>query len=327
MRILPLVLLAALAAPAPAFAGDWPTFSYDARRSGWARSEVILNRDNVGQMALKWKTTVENQPKSQAALTAPIVVTDVRTSEGRQGLKDLVYVAGTGDVMYAIDANNGEIVWEREFQSEVTNKVPGMWLCPKGLNATPTVDLAKNAISAISTDGRLYALNLATGKDLFRSQQWVPAFAKAWSLNRIADVLYTTISQQCGDSVSGVSSIDISNPENIVIRVWRASPGYGAGVWGRAGVAIGRDGGIYAGTGDGPFNPGQRVFGNTMFRLNPETLELVDYYTPSNWEYVWKRDFDITASAVVLDYEGRDRRQGGRTVPDGRQRHGRPDAS
>ena len=43
-----------------------------------------------------------------------------------------------------------------------------------------------------------------------------------------------------------------------------------------------------------------------MFRLNPDTLELEDYFTPANWEYVWKRDFDITASAVVLEYKGRE---------------------
>ncbi len=306
MKTRNLALFAAFVAALPCHAGDWLTFSYDARRSGWARSEVILNRDNVGSMVLKWKTTVENEPKSLAALTAPIVVTDVRTGEGRRAKKDLVYIAGTGDVMYAIDALNGEIVWEKQFRTDVTNKVPGMWLCPKGLNATPTVDLAKNTIYAISTDGRLYALDLGTGRDQYRPQQWVAAFAKAWSLNRIGDVLYTTISQNCGEAVSGVTSIDVSNPENIVIRVWRSTPEYGAGVWGRAGVAIGRDGGIYAGTGDAPYNPGQRIFGNTMFRLDPETLELVDYYTPSNWEYVWKRDFDITASALVVEYKGRE---------------------
>ena len=298
------LLFALVVAATPCWAGDWPTFGYDARRSGWARSEVILDRENVGDMVLKWKTSVENEPKSLAALTAPIVVTDVRVGEGRRATKDLVYIAGTGDVLYAIDAGNGEIVWEKEFRTDVTAKSPGMWLCPKGLNATPTADVSKNTLYAISTDGRLYAMDLATGKEKFRSQQWVPAFAKTWSLNRIGDVLYTPISQQCGDTVSGVTSIDVSDTENIVIRSWRSTPEYGAGIWGRAGVAIGRDGAIYAGTGDGPFNPGLRVFGNTMFRLDPDTLKLVDYYTPTNWEYVWKRDFDITASAVVVEYKG-----------------------
>ncbi len=292
-----LALLVAL----PLLAGDWVTFGYDARRSGWAQSEVILNRENVGGMELKWKASVENLEKSLAALTAPIVVTDVPTESGK---KDLVYIAGTGDVVYAIDTATGETVWEKKFRSQIDTDVQGMWLCPKGLNATPMADVAKGRLYLISTDGRLYALELGTGKELFRSQQWVPPFAKAWSLNRIGDVIYTPISQQCGDTVSGVTSIDISNPENIVIRVWRSTPEYGAGVWGRAGVAIGRDGGIYGGTGDGPYNPGRRIFGNTMFRLDPDTLELVDYYTPANWEYVWKRDFDITASSLVLEYNG-----------------------
>ena len=127
-RLAPLLLLVA-APPCPA--GDWPTFGYDARRSGWARSEVILNRENVGGLVLKWKTTVENEPKSLAALTAPIVVTDVRTGGERRARKDLVYVAGTGDVFYAIDAANGEIFWEKQFKTDVVNKVPGMWLCPQ----------------------------------------------------------------------------------------------------------------------------------------------------------------------------------------------------
>ena len=39
-----------------------------------------------------------------------------------------------------------------------------------------------------------------------------------------------------------------------------------------------------------------------MFRLNPETLKLEDYYTPPNWDYVYKRDFDITVSATLFEY-------------------------
>ncbi len=283
----------------PCFAGDWPTFAYDQRRSGWARSEVILNRDNVTNLTLKWKKKVENTTKSLTALTAPIVITDVRVGTDQ---KDLVYIAGSGDVFYAIDAANGEIIWEKKFPSQIAAKSDGMWLCPKGLNATPTVDVGKNTIYVIATDGKFYALDLATGKEKYRAQQFVPAFAKTWSLNRIGDTIYTPISQNCGDTPSGVASIDVSDPGAIVIRNWRATTRFGAGVWGRAGVAIGKDGSIYAGTGDSPFNAVKGVYGNTMFRLNPETLKLEDYFTPANWDYVYKRDFDITVSATVFEY-------------------------
>ena len=172
-------------------AGDWPTFSYDQRRSGWARDEVILKRDNVANLTLKWKKSVENTTKSLTALTAPIVITDVRVADGQ---KDLVYVGGSGDIFYGFDAANGEIVWEKQFKTDVANKVPGMWLCPKGLNATPDVDVSKNTIYVIATDGKFYALDLATGKEKYRAQQFVPPFAKTWSLNRIGDTIYTPIS-------------------------------------------------------------------------------------------------------------------------------------
>ena len=283
-------------------AGDWPTFGYDAQRSGWARDEVTLTRKNVSGLKLKWKKKVTNEPKSLTALTAPIVVTDVRTEDGT---KDLVYTAGSADYFYAIDASNGEIVWERQFKTDVTNKRPGMWLCPKGLNATPAADVTRKTIYAISTDGRLYAMDLATGKDHYRAIQAVSAFAKAWSLTLRGTTVYTSISQNCGDMPSGVVSIDVSDPVMPVIRHWRSAR-HGAGVWGRGGVALGADGSIYAGTGDGDFNAAQRNFGQTMFRLHPETLKLEDYFTPKNWDYVRKRDFDITASATVFPYKDRE---------------------
>ncbi len=300
-NLISLVLL--LTTALPCLAGDWSTFAYDQRRSGWARDEVILNRDNVANLTLKWKKTVENETKSLTALTAPIVITDVRTADGE---KDLVYVAGSGDVFYAIDTANGEIVWKKKFTTQIQAKSEGGWLCPKGLNATPTVDVKKNTIYVIAVDGKFYGLDLGTGREKFRAQQFVPAFAKTWSLNRIGDTLYTPLSQNCGETPSGVASIDVSDPTAIVIRHWRSTPRYASGVWGRAGVAIGKDGSIYAGTGDGAFNAAQGLYGNTMFRLNPETLKLEDYFTPPNWDYVYKRDFDITVSATVFEYGDRE---------------------
>ena len=278
-NLISLVLL--LTTALPCLAGDWSTFAYDQRRSGWARDEVILNRDNVANLTLKWKKTVENETKSLTALTAPIVITDVRTADG-------------------------EIVWKKKFTTQIQAKSEGGWLCPKGLNATPTVDVKKNTIYVIAVDGKFYGLDLGTGREKFRAQQFVPAFAKTWSLNRIGDTLYTPLSQYCGETPSGVASIDVSDPTAIVIRHWRSTPRYASGVWGRAGVAIGKDGSIYAGTGDGAFNAAQGLYGNTMFRLNPETLKLEDYFTPPNWDYVYKRDFDITVSATVFEYGDRE---------------------
>jgi hypothetical protein len=62
---------------------------------------------NVSRLELKWKMQVKNQPKFLTALTAPIVATGVDTPQGRT---DLVYVAGSSNNFYALNAGNGSVV-------------------------------------------------------------------------------------------------------------------------------------------------------------------------------------------------------------------------
>ena len=295
------IFLACFVAAVPLLADDWPTFGHDPQRSGWAREERVLSRDNVSGLKLKWKVKLENETKSLTALTSPIVVSGVATENGP---KDLVYVGGSGDVFYAIDTANGEVVWSKIFKTDIVNKRPGMWLCPKGLNATPAADPERQTIYVIASDGRLYALDLATGKEKFRAVQFVPPFSKNWSLNLRGSTVYTSISQNCGDTPSGVASMDLSDPVRPVVRNWRAAR-YGAGVWGRGGIVLDDRGRIFGATGDGDFDPAASNYGQTMFALNPDTLQLLDYFTPRNWEYLKKRDFDMTASPVVFAYNNR----------------------
>ena len=38
---------------------DWLTWGYDQERTLWNRAENVLDKNNVGQLALKWKTVHE----------------------------------------------------------------------------------------------------------------------------------------------------------------------------------------------------------------------------------------------------------------------------
>ncbi len=295
MKIFAIVLLAGLSLAA----ADWTMFGGDPQRTGWARTEHELTPDSVGQVKLLWKQTLENEQKSLTALTVPIVVSGVATEAGA---KDLAFVAGSGDNVFALDVRDGSKVWERAFKSESRAASPGFWLCPKGLNATPTADVDKSLLYVISTDGRLYALDMATGKDRYRAMQVVPPFAKVWSLNRIGDRIYTSVSQNCGDTPSGVVMVDVSDPNHYDIKTWRSAK-YAAGIWGRGGAIIGNDGYVYGATGDGGYDPAAGDYGESIVALDPETLELVDYFTPENWDYVRQRDFDIGTSPVAFVYK------------------------
>jgi outer membrane protein assembly factor BamB len=287
---------------ASAASGEWPTFGGDPQRTGWARQETILNRGNVNTLELKWKLQLDNVPKELTSLAAPIVVDQVKTI---RGIKEYVVVAGSSDTILAIDADTGKLAWKKSFG--VTGQ-PGRkvsTLCPFALNATPVAQNGRPKTAyAISSDGKLHALSMVDGEDRFAPIPFVPAFSKNWSLNLVGGVLYAPISQRCNGVPSAVYSIDLNNPDHL-IRSFQAGPA-GAGIWGRAGVAISAGGTVFGETGDGPFNPEVGQFSDTILALSPD-LKLADYYTPSNREWLTRKDLDMgNMSPVVFSIGGKE---------------------
>ena len=98
------------------------------------RRRKILTKDSLKNFGLQWKLHLDNEPKELISLTAPVVVEDVYTAKG---VKDVVVVAGSSDNLYAIDADSGKLMWQKNFTVEVKPKQKPHWLCPNGLNDTP----------------------------------------------------------------------------------------------------------------------------------------------------------------------------------------------
>jgi outer membrane protein assembly factor BamB len=121
-------------------------------------------------------------------LTAPLVASNVATS---QGTKTVVYVAGSSDTFFALDVQDGKVLWSRTFYSAVLPANESFFLCPNAVNATPTIDQNRTIVYTLARDGKLYGLDLGSGKTKFGPFQFVPAFAKAWRLNFYEGVVYT----------------------------------------------------------------------------------------------------------------------------------------
>ena len=141
-------------------AADWPTFGHDPQRTGWAYEETMLSPENVSTLELKWKTKVKNEFRILSALTVPVVAIGVPTLKG---VRDVVYVAGSGDHVFALDAETGEVLWTRSFKSYVGPKnsgYQGTFLCPNGITATPVIDRSTGVLYVIAADGALYGLDL-----------------------------------------------------------------------------------------------------------------------------------------------------------------------
>lgn len=301
------VLLRALAfaATSATLFGNWPTFGGDAQRSGWAREETEISRDNVKQLHPLWTVKLDNEPRELNNLTSPVAVSPVYTDAG---VKNLVVVGGSSDNIYVVDGDTGKVMWHKQF----TNSAPppsgpqshGSYFCPNALNDTPAVthtDAGYN-VYVISIDGKLHGLNLLNGEDRFEPRPFVPAYSKNWSLNVVDQVVYTSTSQGCAQAKSAVWAMDLSNPASPVTQ-FVANP-YGAGIWGRGGVSLANDGTVYAATGDGPVDPAGKKFSDTVLALAPKTLALADYYMPANANYLTRKDLDLgNSTPVAFNYK------------------------
>ena len=293
------VLILSSSAPSDLEAKDWLTFSGNPQRTGWAKDETRITKENVKGLRLEWKLQLDNQAKELNGLTVPVIIEDIITP---RGFKDVVVVAGSSDSLHAIDADTGRLLWEKKLTAGGTPKSPPHWLCPNALNATPVIDRATATVHVIASDGKLHSLNVVGFEYRTPPAQFVPPFSKNWSLNLVDGVLYTTTSQGCNGATSGVYSMDLKDPRRPV-SFFQASTA-GAGVWGRAGAAIASNGMVIVETGDGPYDTAAGKYSDTFLGLSRKDLKLVDYYTPANREWITKKDLDMgNISPVVFPFK------------------------
>ncbi|HXJ39065.1 MAG TPA: PQQ-binding-like beta-propeller repeat protein [Bryobacteraceae bacterium] len=289
---------------------SWPTWGGDPQRTGWQKSETKLAAGSLSNVRLLWKMKLENEPKALHALHEPLILGNIITPHG---FKELAIVAGSDDNIFAIDADLGRIVWKRHFQVPPPNDGRGPhWLCPGGLTATPVISQPAGrggppttpTLYAIASDGMLRQINLANGEDLAPPVPFVPkGNGKPYSLNLVDGVLYTATGQGCGQVPNGVYALNLSDPAKKVSKFETGS----GGIWGLAGSAMSTDGGtLYAETGDGTYDPASSRYANAFVALGAKDLKLKDWYAPTNWEWIYKRDLDMNVTPVVFPFHGRD---------------------
>ncbi len=289
------------AAKEPPPTREWLTWQGDAERTGWAKAETALSKANISRLDLLWKSqldAVPNKVNLYATLTDPLIVNDVPT---KQGPKKLVFVASAENNLYALDAETGAPLWERKFPNTMKPAQPASGNCPNNLNANPVVDKQSGIIYVLTNDGRLRGLGLADGDDRMPPSDFVTPYSRNWSLNLIDGLIYTSSSRGCGGAISSIAAIDVTKPNHPVMKFY-PSTGKASGPWGRGGI-IRSPGGVVAQTADGAYDPASGRFGNTFVSLTKD-LRLTDSYTPANWDYLNRKDFDLgSASPTVFQYE------------------------
>jgi len=300
------IFLLAFALSLTARAADWTTYGHDPQRSGWAFEETTINRDNAPSIVLKWKAKLPNESYSLSALTAPVVASGVSSAKG---IRTAVYVAGIGGTVFALDSETGEQLWTHTFKYRIQpgkGGYQGTFRCPDGITATPVIDKAAQILYVIAADGALYGLDLGSGAVRYGPVQFVASYAKAWSLNLVDGVVYTTLSQGCGAGLSGFYGINVRDRHHATVHQLLLSNTDTAGIWGSGGPVIGDNGRIYGSTADGRFDPAVGDYSNTVISASLPNLNLLDYFLPLNWDYLRKKDLDMgSASPVFFGWKNR----------------------
>jgi outer membrane protein assembly factor BamB len=103
---------------------------------------------------------------------------------------------------------------------------------------------------------------------------------------------------------SHMIAMDLNSPARPVTRFF-TSTARPNGAWSRAGLAWGHDS-LFVQTADGVWDPPKGLWGQTLLRLAPKTLTVMDYFTPSNLDEINAKDLDYgSGGTVAFTYRNR----------------------
>jgi len=156
----------------------------------------------------------------------------------------------------------------------------------------------------LSGDGSVHTVNAADGEELSQPYKFIGANAKAYSLNLWDGVLFTTTAQGCHGNPNKMWAVKLDDPSHTVMSAFPKS----GGLWGRSGAAIDSNGVAWAPTGDGRYEKETETYGNGLIgaKVVGNELKIVDYFIPSNWSWLQKRDLDFQVTPTIFTYKGRE---------------------
>ena len=176
MLAMMILLFGVLSSASRAVAADVTTYHYDNNRTGWNAAETVLTPAalRAGRFAQLQSVALDNQVDAQPLLVSHLTMGD------RQ--RDVLYVVTESNTVYAIDANLGVVLLQRQLGTPVETGKGKPIDCGNnakeiGITSTPVIDRANDALYAIgflwennTPVYRLYALDLETLADKVPSQ-------------------------------------------------------------------------------------------------------------------------------------------------------------
>jgi hypothetical protein len=301
-----------------------PMSQYDYGRTGANLQEWMLNPSNVDP-AHFGKLFSRSVDDSIYAL--PLIVPNLEMSGRRH---NVMFVATMANTVYAFDADDpaqSEPLWSRNLGTPA----PGdSWIGPThhGILGTPFIDVPTGTLYVVTLvqkddESNLWvnALDMYSGTPKYNSPQLmsfpfagpegtltnVKGALQRAGLLMVNDVLYLAVANVVPDPIdqhwSQEGFLQAFNARDLKQRlaVFQTTPtGRKGGIWqGGRGIAADDSGNIYLSTAGGYYD-GMSNFGSSTLKFAGPNLKLADWFTPSNHDFLFHQNIDLSAGGVTL---------------------------
>ena len=307
------------------------TYHNDNARSGQNIQETLLTPGNVNSAQFGKLFTVSVQGYVYAQ---PLYLANVQNIAG--GTHNVLFIATEHDQLYALDADNGSVLWQQSFINPpsintVTNsEVSCGDLVPEiGITGTPVIDPSTGTVYLVTKTNesgvyfqRLHAIDILTHVEKFGGPVVISATVNGQTFDPLRNHNRPGLLLSNGHVVIAWASHCDNTPYHGWVMSYRAgvqptdtltqeavfngSPNGGlAGIWMSGdGVAADSSGNLFFATGNGTYDGlSGGDFGDSIVKLSPPTngtFNLLDWFTPWNQQSLSDADEDLGSGGLLL---------------------------
>ena len=307
-----ITLVGAAVVCATLWAADWPSEGGNPQRDGWSQGEKKLSKENIAQIRFIYTVKFDSKNFGPSNLTSPIVLSNII---GWKGFKELVFLAGSSDVVYSFDADLGKTYFETPIGSKGgTASAPSSTVaCPGGLTATVAIPGASAAGRGFAPPGSAAAQRVgrvartpvpagrgrggfgggpgtlyAVGSDgSLRTLREQDGNADATPAMKFLPANARATGLNVNNGMIYAATVNECGGNPNAIYALKTADGTlaslatgGSGASGTGGTAIGTDNVVYAQIASGHGDVAG-TYNDTVLSLKPDDLTVQDYFTPS----------------------------------------------
>jgi hypothetical protein len=302
------------------WAANWPSVGGNPQRDGYANPETHVSTANAKDVKLLYKHKFD----VKGTIFAPI---DVAQVIGYTGFHEFLWTGASNGAVFQNDADLNYEFKHIVMDSKEKSSGKTSALCPGGTTASPILSggssvgrfgggggfRALGLLWALNEDGYLHTMRQQDSDNKWiPAQKFLPAGSNVSALNMSADyTFYAPTINSCSGG-NGLYAMTFTMPEieNEPLKPFKKAPGWstpvsfmtnGAGFAGAAGTALGTKTDAVFGTVPEGKGDVAGTYSDTVLKLDPKTLAVKDYFTPSDKEPAYKAGATGVTPAVFAE--------------------------